>query len=106
MKDINSAPGSTSFTTFWSELCAYARQGLEALSAMSWPMLLACAIGLAFVITILPLAITLFVIFVLLKWAGNAGAFSWEKKRPSRNSPLRRDALVGGTGVAYSEARP
>lgn len=87
MKDINSAPGSTSFSTFWNELCGYARQGMDALAAMSWPMLLACAIGLAFVITILPLAITLFVIFLLLKWAGNAGGFSWEKKAAQPEQP-------------------
>ena len=87
MKDINSAPGSTSFTEFWNALCAYARQGLDALSAMSLPMLLACAIGLAFVITILPLAITLFLVFLLLKWAGNAGGFSWDKKTAQQEQP-------------------
>ncbi|MNM25700.1 hypothetical protein D3C81_361530 [compost metagenome] len=87
MKDINSAPGSTSFTEFWNALCAHARQGLDALSAMSWPRLLACAIGLAFVITILPLAITLFLVFLLLKWAGNAGGFSWDKKTAQQEQP-------------------
>lgn len=87
MKDINSAPGSTSFTEFWNALCAYARQGLDALSTMSWPMLLACAIGLAFVITILPLVITLFLVFLLLKWAGNAGGFSWDKKTAQQEQP-------------------
>lgn len=87
MKDINSAPGSTSFSAFWNELCGYARQGLDALAAMSWPMLLACAIGLAFVITILPLALTLFIIFLLLKWAGNAGGFSWDKKTAQPEQP-------------------
>lgn len=72
MKDINSAPGSTSFSAFWSELCAYARQGMSALRAMSWPMLLGCCVGLAFVITILPLAIMLFALVMLLKWASNS----------------------------------
>ena len=87
MKDINSAPGSTSFSAFWDALCASARQGLDALSAMSWPMLLACAIGLAVVITILPLVITLFAVFLLLKWAGNAGGFSWDKKTAQPEQP-------------------
>jgi flagellar basal body-associated protein FliL len=41
-------------------------------------MLLACAIGLALIITILPLVLTLFAIFLLLKWASNSG--SWGKK--------------------------
>ncbi len=87
MKDINSAPGSTSFSAFWNELCAFARQGLDALSAMSWPMLLACAIGLAFVITILPLVITLFVVFMLLKWAGNSDNTSTDTKAASAQQP-------------------
>jgi len=39
---------------------------------MSWPMLLACCVGLAFVITILPLAIMLFALVMLLKWASNS----------------------------------
>ncbi|WP_332860845.1 hypothetical protein [Janthinobacterium svalbardensis] len=72
MKDINSAPGSTSFSAFWSELCAYAHQGMAALRAMSWPMVLGCCLGLAFVITILPLAIMLFVLVMLLRWASNS----------------------------------
>ena len=44
MKDINSAPGSTSFSAFWNELCAYTRQGMAALRAMPWPSagMLAC----------------------------------------------------------------
>ena len=71
MKDINPAPGSTSFSAFWSELCAYARQGMAALRAMPWPMLLACCLGLAFLITILPLAIMLFALVMLLRWASN-----------------------------------
>ncbi len=87
MKDINPAPGSTSFSAFWSDLCGYARQGLAALSAMSWPMLLACAIGLAVILTILPLVITLFAIFLLLKWAGKTDGFSWDKKAPQPEQP-------------------
>ncbi|PHV34449.1 hypothetical protein CSQ94_03300 [Janthinobacterium sp. BJB312] len=71
MKDLNAAPGSTSFSAFWNELCAYTRQGMAALRAMSWPMLLACCLGLAFLITILPLAIMLFALVMLLRWASN-----------------------------------
>ena len=72
MKDINAAPGSTSFSAFWRELCAYARQGMAALRAMSWPMLLGCCLGLAVLITILPLAIMLFALVMLLKWASSS----------------------------------
>ncbi|UQV45548.1 hypothetical protein KIV45_28625 [Janthinobacterium lividum] len=88
MKDINSAPGSTSFSAFWNELCAYTRQGMAALRAMPWPMLLACCLGLAFLITILPLAIMLFALVMLLKWASNSDDASADEKTPgSQQSP-------------------
>lgn len=87
MKDINSTPGATSFSTFWNALCGHARQAMDGLAAMPWPMLLACAIGLAFVITILPLVITLFAIFLLLKWASNSGGLGWGKKAAATEPP-------------------
>lgn len=87
MKDINSAPGNTSFDSFWQGLCGLVRQGIDALGAMSWPMLLACAIGLALFITILPLVLTLFLVFLLLKWASNSGGFDWDKKAAPQQPP-------------------
>jgi len=88
MKDINSAPGSTSFSAFWNELCAYTRQGMAALRAMSWPMLLVCCLGLAFLITILPLAIMLFALVMLLRWASNSDdAGADQKASGSQQSP-------------------
>ncbi|MCC7597059.1 hypothetical protein IGS61_06155 [Janthinobacterium sp. FW305-129] len=88
MKDINPAPGGTSFSAIWNELCAYARQGMAALRAMSWPMLLACCLGLAFLITILPLAIMLFALVMLLKWASNSDdAGAEQKAADSQQSP-------------------
>ena len=87
MKDINSAPGNASFDSFWQGLCGLVRQGVDALGAMSWPMLLACAIGLALFITILPLVLTLFLIFLLVKWANNSGGFGWEKKTTQQQPP-------------------
>jgi len=86
MKDINSAPGSTSFSAFWNELCAYTRQGMAALRAMSWPMLLACCLGLAFLITILPLAIMLFVLVMLLRWASNSDDMGTDADTKAANS--------------------
>lgn len=85
MKDINSAPGNASFDSFWQGLSGLVRQGVDALGAMSWPMLLACAIGLALFITILPLVLTLFLIFLLVKWAN--GGFGWEKKAAQQQPP-------------------
>lgn len=87
MKHINPAPGSTSFSAFWNELCAYARQGLAALRAMPWPMLLACCLGLAFVITILPLAIMLFALVMLLRWASNSDDASADTKTANAQQP-------------------
>ena len=87
MKDINSAPGSTSFSAFWNELCACTRQGMAALRAMSWPMVLGCCVGLAFVITILPLAIMLFVLVMLLKWASNSDDAGADEKTPGSQPP-------------------
>ena len=86
MKDINSAPGSTSFSAFWSELCAYAHQGMAALRAMSWPMLLGCCLGLAFLITILPLAIMLFALVMLLKWASSSNDTGTDTDTKAANS--------------------
>ena len=80
MKDINDAPGKSTFNDIWQTLCSLARQGMQAIGAMSWPTLLACAIGLAIFMTILPLVLTLFVVFLLFKWASNADGFCWSKK--------------------------
>lgn len=48
------------------------RYGLEALSTMSWPAMLLTAVGLALFLTILPMALTLFIIFVAVKLIFNA----------------------------------
>ncbi|CDG85014.1 hypothetical protein [Janthinobacterium agaricidamnosum] len=69
MKDINFKPLAMLFKQVWQELYRLGSLGIEAIGAMSWPALLACAIGCAFLLAILPLALTLFVIFLLIKWA-------------------------------------
>jgi 4-hydroxybenzoate polyprenyltransferase len=43
------------------------RSGARTLASLSWPSLLAVSIGLALVLSIVPLAFTLFVCFLLLK---------------------------------------
>ena len=43
------------------------RSGARTLAALSWPSLLAVSIGLALILSIVPLALTLFVCFLLLK---------------------------------------
>jgi len=48
------------------------RSGARTLASLSWPSLLAVSIGLALVLSIVPLALTLFVGFLLLKFAAAA----------------------------------
>lgn len=43
------------------------RTGLEALAAMSWPGMILTAVLLALFLTILPMALTLFIIFVAVR---------------------------------------
>lgn len=45
------------------------RQGARAVGQMSWPQLLATCVMLALVLTILPLAICLFIFFMIVKLA-------------------------------------
>ncbi len=44
-----------------------ARTGAAAISTMSWPALAVCCVGLAFAISIVPLALFLFVMFMAIK---------------------------------------
>ncbi len=69
MKDINVKPLAVLIKQVWQELCRLGGLAIDAIGTMSWPALLACAIGGAFLLAILPLALTLFVIFLLIKWA-------------------------------------
>lgn len=48
------------------------RSGARSLAALSWPALLAVSIGLAILLSIVPLALTLFVGFLLLKLLATA----------------------------------
>ena len=70
---------TTTFSGMLDEIRSAFRQlmrvGAEAgaiIAALPWPALLAAAIVLAFVLTILPLVIMLFIGFLLLKLAVNA----------------------------------
>ncbi|MCC2954201.1 hypothetical protein LK542_01065 [Massilia sp. IC2-477] len=48
------------------------RTGARTLAALPWPSLLAVSIGLALILSIVPLALTLFVGFLLLKFVAAA----------------------------------
>lgn len=59
------------------------RRAARAIAVMPWPTMLACCIALAFVISILPLALFLFVLFLGLKVI--AGAFIVDRRRAHRD---------------------
>lgn len=46
--------------------------GARRLAAQPWPVLLAAAIVLACILTIIPLAVTLFIVFLVFKYVANA----------------------------------
>jgi len=58
------------------------RRGMRAIAVMPWPAMAACCILLAFVISILPLALFLFVLFMAVKFI--AGAFIVDRRRAMR----------------------
>ena len=58
------------------------RRGARTIAAMPWPAMLACCIALAFVISILPLALFLFVLFMGIKVV--VGAFVVDHRRAHR----------------------
>ena len=58
------------------------RRGVDPIVAMPWPAMLACCIGLALLISILPLALFLFILFMAVKLI--VGAFVVDRKRTAR----------------------
>jgi fatty acid desaturase len=58
------------------------RRAVRAIAVMPWPAMLACCIALAFVISILPLALFLFVLFMGIKVV--IGAFVVDHRRTHR----------------------
>ncbi|HZV65145.1 MAG TPA: hypothetical protein VFG03_09610 [Telluria sp.] len=64
-------PSLQSFANFLEEIAQAVvktlRYGVRAIATMSWPALLMSCVGLALAITIVPLAIFLFVVFMAIK---------------------------------------
>ena len=58
------------------------RRAARAIAVMPWPAMLACCIALAFVISVLPLALFLFVLFMGIKVV--IGAFVVDRRRTHR----------------------
>ncbi len=64
------------------DIVAASRRAVRAIAAMPWPAMLACCIALAFVISVLPLALFLFVLFMGIKVI--VGAFVVDQRRTYR----------------------
>ena len=66
-------PSLQSFAQFLEEIAQAfikaVRYGVRAIATMSWPALLMACVGLALAITIVPLAIFLFLVFMAIKLA-------------------------------------
>lgn len=80
------------FRTFWSavedashDIVRACRRALRAIAVLSWPALRACCIGLAMIISILPLALFLFILFMAVKVV--VGACIIDKRRTAYPSP-------------------
>ena len=58
------------------------RRAVRAIAVMPWPAMLACCIALAFVISVLPLALFLVVLFMGIKVV--IGAFVVDRRRTHR----------------------
>jgi hypothetical protein len=64
------------------DIVAACRRAVRAIAVMPWPAMLACCIALAFVISILPLALFLFGLFMGIKVV--VGAFVVDHRRAHR----------------------
>lgn len=69
MKNVTFASLNELLDEIGRALMQAVRQGARAVGAMSWPQLLAACILLALVVTIVPLAICLFIFFMIVKFA-------------------------------------
>lgn len=78
-------PTFASFTATLEEigraLAQATRYGAQAIATMSWPALLASCIALALAITIVPLAICLFIFFMIVKLAVAAIVINTRRQR-------------------------
>ncbi|MGV7208704.1 hypothetical protein ACLB1G_12700 [Oxalobacteraceae bacterium A2-2] len=85
MKDINPKPKSICdlFEEAGRAFMGVLRHAMRTLQRMSWPAILVACLALAFILTILPLAITLFVAFMLVKVAIALFAVKRYKQAPT-----------------------
>ncbi|HEY1042773.1 MAG TPA: hypothetical protein VGE60_02830 [Telluria sp.] len=85
MKDITPKSFTQSINDFFKSLEETVRQVARAIAGMSWPALLAVALGVALVLTLLPLAIFVFLVFLLIKVM--VAAFAKPRHLPPPQAP-------------------
>jgi len=81
------------FRTFWTaiedashEIATACRRAGREIAGLSWPAALVFCVGVALIISILPLALFLFVLFLLAKLV--IGAFVIERRRAPSATPF------------------
>jgi len=95
MKDIDCNAVFAMLEEAGDALARAARRLMRTLRRMTWPALLASSLLLALLLTIVPLALTLFVVFVALKLAVGAILIQRRKRRHERQPPSPRDDYLG-----------
>jgi hypothetical protein len=82
MKSANFRTFCDSMEDVAHDIVRACRRGARIVAAMPWPAMLMCCIGLALIISILPLALFLFILFMGVKVV--AGAFVIDRRRTAR----------------------
>jgi hypothetical protein len=82
MKSANFRTFCDSMEDVAHDIVRACRRGARTIAAMPWPAMLMCCIGLALILSILPLALFLFVLFMAVKVV--AGAFVIDRRRTMR----------------------
>ena len=82
MKSANFRTFCDSMEDVAHDIVRACRRGARTIAAMPWPALLVCCVFLALVISILPLALFLFILFMGVKVV--VGAFVIDRRRTAR----------------------
>jgi hypothetical protein len=82
MKSANFRTFCDSMEDVAHDIVRACRRGARTIAAMPWPAMLVCCIALALLISILPLALFLFILFMGVKVV--AGAFVIDRRRANR----------------------
>jgi hypothetical protein len=82
MKSANFRSFCDSMEDVAHDIVRACRRGVRIIAAMPWPAMLMCCIGLALIISILPLALFLFILFMGVKVV--VGAFVIDRRRTVR----------------------